>query len=320
MTKPSTRLSNEEARRRLPPAGGGPHYYTGRDRQRLRYGLWIPENISRGTVFILPGRSEFIEKYYETIADLRDRGFVVMILDWRGQGLSGRLLKDAPRVKIDEFGLMTGDLADLIALAKRKKLPKPWTVLGHSMGGHLFLRLIHDTPRFAKNFDRAVLVAPMLGLKLSAAMRWVMARLIKRAKSRRTLKNLALFQGNKTILWKKRLGIGRLTSDAGRFRDEAWLIDQNPALVIGGITYGWLEAAFKSIEILNASRLPEKLKLPVCFILAGKESVVDAAATEAFIARMAEATVVTLKDARHEILKERDDIRNNFWQIFDSFV
>ena len=73
MTKPLAKLSDKESRRRLPPGGGGDHYYTGRDRQRLRYGLWLPEQVTGGTVFILPGRGEFIEKYFETIADLRER-------------------------------------------------------------------------------------------------------------------------------------------------------------------------------------------------------------------------------------------------------
>ena len=320
MTKPLAKLSDKESRRRLPPGGGGDHYYTGRDRQRLRYGLWLPEQVTGGTVFILPGRSEFIEKYFETIADLRDRGFVALILDWRGQGLSGRLIIDTPKSKGDEFDLMIGDLTDLISLAKRKKLPKPWTVLGHSMGCHLFLRLIHDKPRQQKNFDRAVLIAPMMGLKLSGATLSLLKYLIKWARKRKKLKNLAPFQGNKNIQWKKRLGFGRLTSDAGRFQDEHWQIDQNPALAVGGITYGWLDAAFNSMKLLQRSRLPEKLKIPICFVLPGKENVVDAKASRDFIARIPDATVVILKDARHEILKERDDIRKTFWKIFENFV
>ena len=320
MTRLSAKLSDQEMRRRLPPAGGGDHYYTGRDRQRLRYGLWLPERNTRGTVFVLTGRSEFIEKYYETIADLKDRGFTSIIPDWRGQGLSGRLIIDTPRNKGNDFDLMIGDLVDLIALAKRKKLPKPWTVLGHSMGSHLFLRLIHDNPRQQKNFNRAVLVAPMLGLKLSAFTMALLSHLIKRARKRRRLKDLAPFQGNKNIQWKKQVGFGRLTSDAARFSDEQWQIDQNPALAQGGISYGWLDAAFKSNALLRKSRLPEKIKIPLCFVLPGKENVVDGKAAREFIARISSATVVTITDARHEILKERDDIRRAFWQIFENFV
>ena len=40
------------------------------------------------------GRTEPIEKYYETASELTARGFVVLCHDWRGQGLSWRLLPD----------------------------------------------------------------------------------------------------------------------------------------------------------------------------------------------------------------------------------
>ena len=46
---------------------------------------------------LLQGRAEFIEKYGETVGDLRARGFAVYALDWRGQGHSGRVLRTRAR-------------------------------------------------------------------------------------------------------------------------------------------------------------------------------------------------------------------------------
>ena len=48
----------------------------------------------KGTVCVFGGRGEFIEKYFETISELRQRGFAVAIMDWRGQGHSSRQLPD----------------------------------------------------------------------------------------------------------------------------------------------------------------------------------------------------------------------------------
>ncbi len=320
MKKKPVKLTAKEQRRRLKPKGGGAHYFQGRDRQRLRYGLWKPENLTKGTVFVLPGRGEFIEKYYETIADLKDRGFAVVIFDWRGQGMSGRLIKNETKAHIDDFRLMVDDLADLIKLAGQKKLPRPWTVLAHSTGAHMFFRLLHDYPRLENKFEKAVICSPMLGLNLAPLTLKYLHWLIKRAKRKRRMKSFAPLQSNKAKLWKQRLGVSHLTSDPARLRDETWLIDRNPALGIGGVTYGWLEAVLKSIDLLKKSSLPEKLNLPLCFIVSGKEKVVDPQATADFIARMPRAICVTLKNARHEILKERDEIRVHFWKIFDSFV
>ena len=59
----------------------------------LRFARWEPPAGRRGTVCIFPGRTEWIEKYFETVRDLRARGFAVAVLDWRGQGLSDRCVR-----------------------------------------------------------------------------------------------------------------------------------------------------------------------------------------------------------------------------------
>ena len=68
------------------------------DKLRLRFARWEPtRGPVRGTVCLFQGRGEFIEKYFEVIADLRRRGFAVATMDWRGQGGSERLLSNATR-------------------------------------------------------------------------------------------------------------------------------------------------------------------------------------------------------------------------------
>ena len=52
-----------------------------------------------GTVLMLAGFTEFIEKGLESIAALQQRGFGVVTFDWRGQGLSDRLLPQHQRTK-----------------------------------------------------------------------------------------------------------------------------------------------------------------------------------------------------------------------------
>ena len=58
----------------------------------LRFARWAPPPGRKGTVVVLQGRAEFIEKYFETVRDLRARGFAVATFDWRGQGLSDHAL------------------------------------------------------------------------------------------------------------------------------------------------------------------------------------------------------------------------------------
>jgi pimeloyl-ACP methyl ester carboxylesterase len=95
----------------------------------------------RGTAIVCPGRTEFIEKYFEVGHELQAMGFAVVILDWPGQGLSERLLDDTKKGHIDRFETFMGALANgLEALDDR--LPRPYVSLAHSMGGAIALAAI----------------------------------------------------------------------------------------------------------------------------------------------------------------------------------
>src|SRR6185369_8023680 len=129
---------------------------------RLRAALFLPPpGRSRGSIILSGGRTEPIEKYYETIADFLERGFVVLAHDWRGQGLSQRDLADplkghasGYKAFLDDFRALLGAYAD--------RLPKPWVAVGHSMGGCLtLLAMASGETRFAG----AILSAPMLGVQ-----------------------------------------------------------------------------------------------------------------------------------------------------------
>lgn len=74
------------------PEGGQAHWAETSDGKRIRLGHW-PCAGARGTVLLFPGRTEYIEKYGLCAADFARRGLATMAIDWRGQGLSDRLLQ-----------------------------------------------------------------------------------------------------------------------------------------------------------------------------------------------------------------------------------
>ena len=80
------------------------------DGAELRFARWQPPAGRKGTVCVFTGRGEFIEKYFETIGELVERGFSVVAMDWRGQGLSARELPDANKGHIDDFDMFERDL------------------------------------------------------------------------------------------------------------------------------------------------------------------------------------------------------------------
>ncbi len=73
------------------------------DGAELRFARWAPPAGRKGTVCVFTGRGEQIEKYFETVRDLRDRGFAVAMIDWRGQGHSSRRLRDPRKGYVRDF-------------------------------------------------------------------------------------------------------------------------------------------------------------------------------------------------------------------------
>jgi lysophospholipase len=53
---------------------------------------------------------------------------------------------------------------------------------------------------------------------------------------------------------------------------------------------------------------------------AGADRVVSAPALERFATRLKVGRLITIPDAQHEILVERDHIRAQFWAAFDAFI
>ena len=112
-----------------------------------------PSVARRGVCVVLNGQTEFIEKYFEVIDELRGRGFAVATMDWRGQGGSSRLLTDDHRKSfITDFAEYDQDLDTLlnwIVTPMLKPGEKP-VALAHSMGLDFPGLAIHDAKLIAE--------------------------------------------------------------------------------------------------------------------------------------------------------------------------
>ena len=132
-----------------------------RDGVNIRYARWLPPPGRKGTVCVFQGRAEFIEKYFETVRELRARGFAVATIDWRGQGGSERALKDPHKGHVGDFSEYERDVEAFMNEIVLPDCPPPIFAIGHSMGGTVMMRVARGGSRW---FDRVVLSAPMLSL------------------------------------------------------------------------------------------------------------------------------------------------------------
>ncbi len=297
------------------------NYITAEDGTRLRTAGWPSDSDSRGIVVLVGGHREYMEKYYEFITDLLDRGFAVYSFDNRGQGLSDRLLADRTKSYAEDFKLFSNDLNDVISgvvKSDSRAEELPIYLIGHSMGGHICLRYLHDFPG---TITRAVIMAPMIDFYMGADVAKATAKFAIRLVSRLGLhRNFAIGQGNcfseKCDLIRQRL----LTHDKARYDVEEEMIKANPDLYVGGATYGWLDRALDSIDKIRAPGFLDDIKIPLLVFLAGKDQVVDSEASRRLFSGHANIDVVTVEGARHEIYRESDEYRAQLWQKIDDFL
>ena len=127
----------------------------------LRFARWDSIGGNRGTVCVFQGRTEFIEKYFEAVNELRKHGFVVATMDWRGQGHSSRQLPNPRKGHVKSLAEFEADVDAFMQQVVLPDCPPPYFALAHSMGGAALVRVAHSGKQ---KFERYVLSAPMIDL------------------------------------------------------------------------------------------------------------------------------------------------------------
>ncbi len=281
----------------------------------LRFARFAPPPGRRGTVVLLQGRAEFIEKYYETVRDLRARGFAVATFDWRGQGLSDRALSDRHKGHVRNFAEYATDLEAIMEQVVLPDCPPPIFALAHSMGGAIALRACHDGSRW---FERIVLSAPMIALppgpmtRVAGPLALTM-RLVGRGS--------AYIPGGGPAVTGSEDFLGNpLTSDPVRYARNIAVLQEAPDLGLGSPTIAWADAALRAMKRFAEPGYSTQLRQPILMVAAGRDEIVSTAAIESFGMHLLAGRHLILPGAKHEILQEQDHYRDQFWAAFDAFV
>lgn len=303
------------------PAGAEALWVMGAAGKRVRV-VWIPADPAhgqagpkgsgpRGTVTLSPGRIECAEKYFETVGDLRARGFAVVVIDWRGQGLSDRLASAPERGHLDRLDHCVTDLlAARAALGDR--MTGPQILLCHSMGGAIGLHILLSG---RAEFAAAAFSAPMWGIRNLPPGAFQLA-------ATATALGFATAPApGQALIWSPTAFEGNIfTHDPVRFARNERILVEHPALRLGGPSFGWVHEFLKAHRMMAAPGRIEALTIPAFIARAGQDALIDNAAIAAIARRWREADMLDLPDARHEILQETDDVRDAFWAGFDRLL
>jgi lysophospholipase len=286
-----------------------------RDGVTLRFARWQPPPGRKGTVCLFQGRAEFIEKYFETVRELRSRGFAVATFDWRGQGHSERALSDSRKGHVRDFTEYERDAEAFMTEVVLPDCPPPIFAIGHSMGGSVLMRVARKGSRW---FDRIVLSAPMI--RLARGRSAGPARTVIRLMRYTGLGSLYVPGGSGTLIATGPY-IGNIaTSDPVRYARTKAVLEAAPDLGVGSPTVAWLNAAYRAMTEFADPAFPTKIRQPLMLIAAGRDQVVSTAATEDLAIRLRAGSHLIVAGARHELMMEQDRYRGQFWAAFDAFV
>ncbi|MGC1667863.1 MAG: alpha/beta hydrolase [Pseudolabrys sp.] len=285
------------------------------DGVNLRFARWAPPPGRKGTVVVMQGRAEFIEKYFETVRDLRARGFAVATFDWRGQGLSDRRLSDRHKGYVRNFGNYITDLEAVMEQVVLPDCPPPIFALAHSMGAAVMIRACHDGSRW---FERTVLSAPMIALPPGRLTRVAgpLARLMRMIGRG----GAYVPTGDSSVTGTEGFVGNVLTSDPVRYVRNAAIMEHEPALGLGAPTVAWADAAMRQMNQFAEHSYSASIRQPILMVAAGRDEVVSTPAIETFGQNLLAGRHLILAGAKHEILQEQDQYRAQFWAAFDAFV
>jgi lysophospholipase len=281
----------------------------------LRFARWPPPPGRKGTVCVFPGRTEFIEKYFEVVRDLQARGFAVAVLDWRGQGLSERALSDPRKSHVGNFSEYEIDLSTFVKDIVLPDCPPPLFALGHSMAGTVLIRAAAKGNRW---FDRIVLSAPMIRFARSQTRR--MARPVTRVMRMLGMGSAYIPGGDATVLASQPFVGNLTTSDPVRHARTAAVIEAEPALGLGSPTVAWADAAFRAMAEFASPAYPARIRQPLLIAAAGRDQLVSTPAIEEFAIHLRAGSHLMIAGAQHELLMEQDHYRGQFFAAFDAFV
>jgi lysophospholipase len=287
-----------------------------RDGRTLRFARWPQPPGGRGTVLVAHGRTEFIEKYFELIADLQGRGFAVLTFDWRGQGGSSRDLPDPMKGHVGDFAEYDTDLQTIAREILLPDCPPPHFALGHSMGGAVLLRALRAGVTW---FDRTVVAAPMVGLAMLGSFPRVSRATIEAMALTGFAKRYVPGGGPAPVMCRPFEG-NPVSSDVVRYERAKAVVEVAPALGTGSPTVGWVHAAFRAMDAFSDPAFPRAIRQPLLIVAAGADRVVATPAIERMARHLRTHAFISVENARHELMMERDRYRDRFLAAFDAFV
>ena len=284
------------------------------DGKRIRYAIFRSGQVgTAGTVVLLQGRNETIEKYYETIRNLNDTGLSVATFDWRGQGGSERLHSNPMLGYVRRFSDYERDLEQFLDAFVLPDTRPPFFLIGHSTGA---LVALSAAPRLNNRIERMALTSPFIGL-MHDRFGQPAIRIASKIACLIGLGHIAPSGSRRANL---DFADNALTGDPVRFRRNLAIYDVCPQFILGGPTFRWLSQALDTIATVHRPRHLAAIRIPTLLLGAAADRIVPHHLLEELASRFGASGLITVDHAQHELLQESDIYRNQVMAAINAFI
>lgn len=241
----------------------------------------------RATVFILHGYIDHAGMLAHLIRNCLEKGLAVAVYDLPGHGLSS-----GKRIAIEDFSDYVVVFQDFLTLCE-PHVPRPYHLISHSTGSAIALDYLAHAEH--QPFKHIIFLAPLV-----RHVHWHLAK-------------ITYFLGKIVSINTVPRRYSQISSDPEFLEfleNDPLQTDRVPMKWIGAL-YAW-ERQIRKVSLLSQ---------PVLIIQGTGDTVVDVAHNIPFLQQKIEKTTVKwIKNARHQLLNERPDMRAEVFDTINAYL
>lgn len=253
-------------------------------------------------IVVSPGQGEPAKKYFEFAHDLPNAN--IYLIDHQGQGESERALKDPQKDYVRSFSHYVDDFTHwmenhVLPETRGEKL----FLVAHSMGAAISTRYMETHPDV---FEAVAFSAPMYDVYTNpypgSVARVLAKTLMLAGKGKSYAPGKGRYNAEEDVV-----GKNKFSHSPARIAMNKYLFTEQ-GLAVGGVTVSWVHSAFEGMKGID--NVGKKLKMPILLMQAGEDATVKPGKQNNFCRKAVNCKLVPMEGAYHEILQEKDDIRD----------
>ena len=281
------------------------------DGAKIHYAVYRTDK-AKGTIVILHGFTEAIVKFRPLIYVFLNEGFNVCMIDQRGHGGSHRDVDNPSWTHVDHFEDYVKDFEYFLNKVV-KKVPGPYYLFGHSMGGAVSALYLESGSDF---FKKVVLNCPMIcpahaGIPMPIT-KFVFSLMILFGQRKKVLFNAPDYTGEEKFENACASSPVRFTWYNNFKKADKNLYTCNP-------TVGWAMESMKVPRKVLKKGGPEGIRVPVLLLACDGDNMVLRPAQEKFIARVPNGRFETVSGGKHELYRSEDAVLYPYLERVLSF-